>query len=241
LSAIESSLENLQTDFVDIYYAHVWDAGTPLEETLRTFNDLIRAGKVRYIGVSNFSGWQLEKALCLSKFMGLERFIVYQGQYSLLCREAEFEILPCCCAENLGFLPWSPLKGGWLSGRYKRGMSPNEGSRVEWSQSAGWSETDFQSHNNEKTWRILDEVEKISLETKKSMAAVSLRWAMQRPHVTSTVIGPKSAQQLEDNLDVMSFSLNEQQMERLNSVSKPQSIYPYHLLNPDGRGSNERT
>jgi aryl-alcohol dehydrogenase-like predicted oxidoreductase len=216
---------------VDLYQAHAYDSGTPLEETMRTFSDMVRSGKVRYIGVSNFAGWQLQKAMDLSRSMGLERFITYQGQYSLLCRDPEFEILPCAADNDVGYLPWSPLKGGWLAGRYKRGAVEAEtGSRVQWAQTVGWKQTNFDTVSAEQqTWNVLDEVEKISGETGKSMAAVSLRWVMQRPGITSTIIGARTLEQLEQNLDAAWFSLTVEQMQRLNNVSTPRPIYPHTI------------
>jgi aryl-alcohol dehydrogenase-like predicted oxidoreductase len=237
IEGVESSLRNLKTDYIDLYQSHAWDAGTPLEETLRTYSDLVRSGKVRYIGVSNYSGWQFQKALDYSRFMGLEKYITYQGQYSLLCRNAEKEILPAARAEGVGYLPWSPLKGGWLAGRYTREAAAAEaGSRVGWAQSAGWKETDFDTLNTEKTFQILDEVRAIAKEHNQPIAAVSLRWVMQRPGVTSTIIGARNLKQLEENLAAATFTLTHEQMDRLNKVSAVPGEWPYAMLDMDNRG-----
>lgn len=235
-AGIDFSLGNLKTNYVDLYQAHMWDAGTPLEETMRTFSDLVRSGKVRYIGVSNFCGWQLQKALDMSRYMGLEKFVTFQGQYSLLSREAELELISCGKVENVGYLPYSPLAGGWLSGRYKKDQLVAEsGSRVAWADGLGVKGIDFGSLANEKTWNILGEVEKIAAEVGKPMSAVALRWVMQRPGVSSTIIGARTFAQLEDNLEAVSFQLSASQMDRLNSVSQLPPAYPYKMLDLDGR------
>jgi aryl-alcohol dehydrogenase-like predicted oxidoreductase len=218
MAAVEGSLKRLKTNYIDLYQVHSFDLGTPLKETLSALSDLVRAGKVRYIGCSNYTGYQTMKAINMSDKLGLEIYCTHQGQYSLLERGADFEILPVVIEEGLGFLPWSPLKGGWLSGRYKRGKAAaaEAGSRVEWAQKMGWKGTDFESHAKESTWAVLEEVEAIAKETGRTMAQVSLRWVMQRPGVTSTVIGARSLAQLEDNLGASTFTLSADQMARLN-------------------------
>ena len=141
LAGVEASLRRLQTDYIDLYQVHCWDHVTPLEETLSTLDTLVQSGKVRYIGASNFSGWQLQKAIDLSLRMGWEPFTCLQPQYNLLCRTTEWELVPVCLNEGLGIIPWSPLRGGWLSGKYRRGMTaPPAGTRVEIAEEQGWSE-----------------------------------------------------------------------------------------------------
>jgi aryl-alcohol dehydrogenase-like predicted oxidoreductase len=154
MAGVEASLKRLGTDYIDLYQVHCWDQGTPLEETLSTLNDLVRRGMVRYIGASNHTGWQLQKALELSRQMGLEAYISLQPQYNLLCRSTEWELMPLCEAEGLGVIPWSPLRGGWLSGKFKRGMeAPPEDSRVNEAEAKGWGES-WSNYNNEHTLEL---------------------------------------------------------------------------------------
>jgi len=168
MSAVEASLQRLQTNYIDLYQVHSFDYGTPLEETLATLNDLVRSGKVRYIGASNFNGPQLQKAVLISKYMGLEAFTCLQEQYSLLERHIEWDILPVCRDEGLGVIPWSPLKGGWLTGRYTRDKKPEPDSRVAWAEKAGLQETNFKSFDNEKTYTLIDGMKEIATANKKN-------------------------------------------------------------------------
>jgi len=227
MSSITSSLERLKTSYVDIYQVHSFDVQTPLEETLSTLNDLVRIGKVRYVGVSNFSGWHLQKALDISKQLGLEKFVVLQPQYNLLCRYTEWDLLPICEAEGLGVIPWSPLAGGWLSGRYSKDMKPEAGSRVAWAQKVGWKATNWDYHANERTWDVLTTVDTIAKKYQRSAAQVSLRWLMQKKGVTAPIIGAKTMQQLQDNLDASTLSLTEEDMKTLDQASHVEAPYPW--------------
>jgi len=228
MAALERSLANLQTPYVDLFQLHAWDPVTPLHETLHTLNDLVRSGRVRYVGVSNFTGWQLQKFQDTAKHLGLEHAIALQPQYSLLQRGIETELVPVCENEGLGVLPWSPLCGGWLSGRYQRGqVAPLPGSRVYSSEQSGWAPTAWSTHNNEPTWQLLDVLKTIAHETNQSMARVSLRWLLQKPAVVAPVFGVRTMEQLEDNLGATSFVLSDDQMQRLNTASQPRLGYPY--------------
>ncbi|XP_046578841.1 1-deoxyxylulose-5-phosphate synthase YajO-like [Haliotis rubra] len=235
VNSIERSLERLQTDYVDLYQMHVWDDGPPIEETLRTFDDLVRCGKVRYVGASNVVGWQLQKIICTSEKLGLNPFVSLQQQYSLACRESEFEPLQVCKTEGLGVLPWSPLKGGLLSGKYTRDSPPTSG-RLGWvredekraSQAMpGWSALE----GNEQIWNIIDALQDIAKTHGKSMAQVSLRWLLQKDVVPSVIIGATSLEQLDDNLGAASgWTLSSEEMARLDEVSQPRVPYPYEMI-----------
>jgi len=237
MQAVAESLKNLQTDYIDLYQLHAWDSETPIEESLRTLNDLVRAGKIRYIGVSNFLGHHLQQALDYAKFMGLERIVSVQPQYHLLSRGIEFEIVPVSVKHNVGILPWSPLAGGILSGKYKRGTAvPEPGSRVEWATKIGWNATSWEFYSkNPATFNVLDALHDISAETKRSVAQISLRWLLQKPGVTSVIIGARTLQQLEDNLGATTFQLGADHMKRLNTVSAPPLTYPYDTMWPTQR------
>jgi len=227
-AALNGSLERLKTDYVDIYQVHTYDVDTPLRETLSTLNDLVRAGKVRYIGVSNFCGWQLQKALDISKEMGLEKFVVLQPQYSLLSRFIEWDLLKVCEEEGLGVLPWSPLAGGWLSGKYSRDMNQAAaGSRVAWAEKIGWKATNWNDIATDQTWNVLDAVAEIAKKTGRSHAQVSLRWLMQKKTVTAPIIGAKSVSQLQDNLNASTLTLSEEDMATLDKASFIQPPYPW--------------
>lgn len=230
LSAVEDSLRRLQTDYIDLYQVHAWDDGTPLEETLSTLNRLVQSGKVRYIGASNYAAWQLQKAVDISKFSGWEAFSCLQPLYNLLDRETESDLVPVCLNEGIGIIPWSPLRGGWLSGKYRRGMEkPPENTRVDEASRKGWDET-WAAYANERTWTILDALYATAEETGKRPAQVALRWLMQKPGVTAPIIGARTMEQLEDNLGAAGWSLDESQMKRLDEVSKMKPRYPEYTI-----------
>lgn len=242
LQAVEDSLRRFQTDYIDLYQIHCWDADTPLEETLQTLDGLVQCGKVRHIGASNMTGWQLQKALDLSKYSGWERFISFQGLYNLLDRYVEWDLLPVCQNEGLAVLCWSPLAGGWLTGLIRRGMKePPAGSRIEEAEKGGWSES-WTNYNTEHTWHVLDIFLRISEETGYSPAQVALNWLRQRSGVTCPIIGANTMDQLTDNLCALDWSLNENQVRQLNEVSAfPAPRYPYGFINRfnEPRGENE--
>lgn len=230
LQAVEDSLRRLRTDYIDIYQVHCWDPGTPLMETLSTLDALVRSGKVRYIGASNYSGWQLQKAIDLSRQMKIEPFVTLQPLYNLLDRSTEWELLPVCQNEGLGVIPWSPLRGGWLTGKYRRSMeAPPEGSRVESAEREGWSES-WSLYNNARTWEVIDELLAVAEELEKEPAQVALRWLIQRPGVTAPIIGARTIGQLESNLGAANWSLSDEHMRRLTDSGEADKPYPYDFI-----------
>jgi aryl-alcohol dehydrogenase-like predicted oxidoreductase len=230
LDAIDASLRRLGTDYVDLYQVHMWDAGTPLEETLSALDQLVRIGKARYIGASNYAGYQLQKAIDLSRRMGWEPFTCLQPLYNLLDRSLEWELLPVCLGEGVGIIPWSPLRGGWLSGRYRRGMSaPPEGSRVDIATREGWSEN-WAKYDTDHTWAVIDALLAIAQEAGKTPAQVALRWLLQRPGVTAPIIGARRMAHLEDNLGATGWTLEDEHMRRLTDASAVALPYPYDFL-----------
>ena len=231
LAGVEASLRRLGTDYIDLYQVHRWDPGTALEETLSTLDRLVQDGKVRYIGASNFFGYQLQKAVDISNQMGWEPFVCLQPLYNLLDRATEWELVPVCQNEGLGIIPWSPLRGGWLTGKYRRDMAtPPEGTRLEVAAERGWSEA-WEEYNNEHTWRVLDVLLDVAEETGKTPAQVALNWLLGRPGVTAPIIGARTLEHVEGNLGASGWSLSQDQMERLNQVSeKPLPWYPYGML-----------
>lgn len=230
LSAVEASLRRLDTDYIDLYQVHGWDNAAPLEETLSTLDGLVKSGKVRYIGASNYSGWQLQRAIDMSRQMGWEPFVCLQPLYNLLDRSTEWELIPICQNEGLGIITWSPLRGGWLSGRYRRGMTaPLEGTRIKTAEEQGWSEA-WSIYNDERTWNILDELFAVAEEAGKTPAQVAIGWLLQRPGVTAPIIGARTMKHLEDNLSAIDQPLNDEHMARLNEVSEPQLPYPYNFI-----------
>ncbi len=230
LSSVDASLRRLQTDYIDLYQVHGWDSATPLEETLSTLHMLVQSGRVRYIGASNYSGWQLQKAIDLSRQMGWEPFICLQPQYNLLCRTPEWELMPICQNEGVGIIPWSPLRGGWLSGKYRRGMAtPPADTRVAIAEERGWSES-WSNYNTERTWHIVDTLLAVADETDKHPAQVAINWLLQRPGVTAPIIGSRTMEQLETNLGGAGWTLSEEHMARLNEASEPGLPYPYDVV-----------
>lgn len=229
LAAVDASLRRLGTDYIDLYQVHMWDLGPPLEETLSTLNDLVRSGKVRFIGASNYAGWQLQKAVDLSRANGWEPFTCLQALYNLLDRELEWELLPVCRNEGLGVIPWSPLRGGWLTGKFRRGMTaPAAGTRIELADAQGWSES-WSRYANDRTWGVVDELEGVAAETGKSVAQVALAWLLGKPGVTAPIIGARNMAQLDDNLGAAGWALSDEQTRRLDAVSDVALPYPYDM------------
>ncbi len=235
LAGVEASLRRLGTDYIDLYQVHAWDSLTPLEETLSTLNGLVESGKVRYLGASNFAGWHLQKAVETSRRMGWEQFACLQPLYNLLDRGVELELIAVCQNEGLGVIPWSPLRGGWLSGRYRRGMSaPPEGTRVEMAEKRGWGET-FTDYNTEHTWHLLDTLYAVAQEANKTPPQVAIRWLMQRPGVTAPIVAARLPGHLEDNLGACGWSLTDEQMARLTTASDKPLPYPYDHIKIQAR------
>ena len=232
LSGIENSLRRLRTDYIDLYQVHCWDETTPLEETLSTLDILVKSGKVRYIGVSNYTSWQLQKAIDMCLGNGWEPFVSLQALYNLLDRDIERGLIDVCENEGLGIMCWSPLRGGWLTGKYRREMAEApEGTRVKIAEKQGWSES-WSAYNTEHTWKIVDELLTIAAEVEKSPAQIALNWLLNRPAVTCPIIGARTVEQFEDNLGAAEWSLSDEQMERLNRVSELPNGggYPFNFI-----------
>ncbi len=230
IAGVENSLRRLNTDYIDLYQVHCWDSKTPLEETLSTLDSLVKSGKVRYIGTSNYVGWQLQKAIDLSKQMGWEPFTCLQPQYNLLCRSTEWELVPVCLNEGLGIIPWSPLRGGWLSGKYRRGMAaPPSNTRVEQAEKEGWSES-WSAYNNDHTWNVIDALLAVAEETGKTPAQVALNWLLQQPAVTAPIIGARTLAQFEGNMQAVGWALDEAHLTRLTEASDIALVYPYDFV-----------
>ena len=225
LEGVEQSLKRLDTDYIDLYQLHVWDNITPIEETIRTLDDLISSGKVRYIGCSNFLAWQMMKALSYSDFHNMARFISIQPQYSLINREMDREILPLCKEENVGVIPWAPIGGGFLTGKYKQGESPTTG-RL----SKGVGESSWENRNNEKNFKILQTIEEIAQAVDKTPAQVSLRWLLQKEEITSPIFGASSLEQFNENMGSVDWELTAEQWNQLDEISKLPSEYPTRFL-----------
>jgi aryl-alcohol dehydrogenase-like predicted oxidoreductase len=230
MAGVDASLRRLRTDYIDLYQVHCWDDVTPLEETLGTLHMLVQSGKVRYIGASNHSGWQLQQAVDLSKHNHWEPYTCLQPQYNLLCRSTEWELVPVCRREGLGIIPWSPLRGGWLSGKYRRDMqAPPQGTRVAIAEERGWSES-WSAYNNERTWQIVDTLLDVAREIGREPAQVAINWLLRKPGVTAPIIGARNLEQLESNLGAAGWALDEARAARLDDVSDPGQPYPYDFI-----------
>jgi len=226
MEAVNASLTRLGTDYIDLYQVHGWDAGTPLEETLHALNNLVDSGKVRYLGASNFTAWQLQKAIDTSHHNSWEPFCCLQPLYNLLDREIEWELVPVCLNEGVGIIPWSPLRGGWLSGKYHRELSgPPAGTRVEEAQKKGWSET-WDAYATERTWNIIDTMKEIGKTIQKTSAQIALNWLLQQPGVTAPIIGVRTMKHLLDNLGAIDWQLSADQLDKLNHASDLPLPYP---------------
>lgn len=222
--AVDDSLRRLGTDRIDLYQIHMQDIDTPEEETLRALDDLVRQGKVLYIGASNYAAYRLMHSVSLSEAQHLERFVAFQAQYSLVVRDLEREHVPLCREFDLGVLPWSPLGGGFLSGKYRRGATAPDGSRL-----AVWGDR-FQSFDTERNWRILDAVERVAGELGATVPQVALAWLLAQPVVSSVIFGARNLQQLEDNLGAAALELSSGQLAALDEASAFELGYPYDFI-----------
>ena len=226
-AALDASLARLGVDCVDLYQVHAYDPRTPLEETLRFLDDAVRAGKVHYVGLSNFTGWQLQRAVDLAEFRGLARPVTLQPQYNLLAREIEWEIIPAAQANGLGLLPWSPLGGGWLTGKYTRDELPSGQTRLGEDPERGVEAYDRRS-TQQRTWDVVDAVQQVAERRGASMAQVALAWLRDRPGVSSVILGAPTNEQLKDNLGADAVRLDAEDTERLDAASDPGAAdYPY--------------
>ncbi|MCE5305627.1 aldo/keto reductase [bacterium] len=224
-----ASLKRLGTDYIDLYQVHNFDPYTPVEETLRALDDLVRQGKVRYIGASNFAGWQLMKALHISEKQNLEKFVTLQSYYSLVCRDLENEMIPLSLDQKLGILVWSPLGGGFLTGKYRRGQDRPKDSRLSDPDSR------FLRFDEEKAYDIVDELDKIAKNHKATVAQAALNYLLRKPAVSSVIIGAKKLEQLADNLKTTDWEMTDEEVKELDKLSEPTSVYPYWMQKANSR------
>lgn len=223
IRAVEESLRRLGTDYIDLYQLHAFDALTPIEEALGALNDLVRAGKIRYIGCSNFSGWHLMKSLAISEKYGLARYIAHQAYYSLIGRDYEWELMPLALDQKVGTVVWSPLGWGRLTGRIRRGQPLPETSRLHSQSSvdAGPQVPD------EYLFQVVDALDEIAAETGRSVPQIAINWLLQRPTVSTVILGARNEEQLRQNLGAIGWSLTPEQVARLDAASVTPLAYPY--------------
>lgn len=234
--ALEDSLRRLGVECVDLYQVHAYDPLTPLEETLRFLDDAVRAGKIHYVGLSNYTGWQIQRAVDLAEHRGFAVPVSVQPQYNLLVRETEWEIAAAAEANGMGLLPWSPLGGGWLTGKYLRDERPAGATRLGEDPDRGVEAYDRRS-TRERTWDVVEAVQAVAQDADASMAQVALAWLVGRPAVTSVILGARTVEQLEDNLGAAELRLTPEQVERLDTASDPSPAdYPY-----GGPGQEQRS
>ncbi len=226
--SIERSLRRLQTDWVDLYQIHAWDSRTPLEETLSTLDDLVHEGKVRYIGASNYAGWQLAKALGVSALHDWQPFVSLQPQYSLIARDLERELLPLCIHDGLAVLPYSPLGGGVLTGKYRAGEEPPDGTRA--ADKGPGSFMVRRRLEDERMDAVAEAVAKVAADLGKSRAQVALNWVLTRPGITAPILGARTLEQLDDNLGATGWTLDEAHEQTLEEASHLELGYPYDFI-----------
>ena len=218
-SALDASLTRLDVDHVDLYQMHAWDPDVPIAETIGALKEFVEAGRVREIGFSNYTGWQIERAVWTSQDAGAPRPVSVQPQYNLLAREIELEIMPACIENGIGLLPWSPLGGGWLTGKYSRSERPSGASRLGEDPNRGVEAYD--RRNKKRTWQVLEVVESIAANRATSMSQVALNWVRNRPSVSSVLLGARTVEQLNDNLGALDWNLSGDEMANLTRVSSP--------------------
>ena len=232
MDGVHESLRRLNVDSIDLYQVHCWDAGTPLEETLSTLDSLVKSGKVRYIGASNFKGWQLQKAVDISNFNHMEPFICLQPLYNLLDRAIEWDLIEVCMNEGLGVIPWSPLRGGWLSGKFRRGMSVEnlpQDTRIADSVNQTISER-WDVYNTERTWTIIDNLLEVAEKCGKEPSQVALNWVKDRPGVTAPIIGVRTMQHLESNLGAVGWTMDAELRQQLDDITAINAPYPHDFV-----------
>ena len=223
INAVEASLRRLGTDYIDLYQLHAFDAFTPVEEALSTLDDLVKAGKIRYIGCSNFSGWHLMKSLAVSEKHGLARYVAHQAYYSLIGRDYEWELMPLGLDQKVGAVVWSPLGWARLTGKIRRGQPIPEGTR-------GQSQSNVEAGPNisqEYLYTVVDSLDAIAAETGKTVPQIALNWLLQRPTVATLIIGARNEEQLRANLGAVGWNLTADQIARLDAVSAGTPPYPY--------------
>ncbi|MBK3331636.1 aldo/keto reductase [Persephonella atlantica] len=221
--SIDKSLKRLGRDYIDLYQVHWWDNFTPIEETLEALNDLVRMGKVRYIGISDFAGWQIARSVTLQEMKGYSKFVSAQMYYSLLGRDIEFEVVPACQHLGLGILAWSPLAGGFLTGKYSRENLPEDSRYAR-------MEKPFLRFDFEKGYFVVDELRKIAQKYEASVSQVALNWVKSKPFISSIIIGVRSVNQLLDNLGCVSWDLSEEDVEYLDQITQVERPYPQWFL-----------
>lgn len=224
--ALEASLKRLQTDYIDLLYLHCFDPITPLSETIRALEDLIRSGKVRYIGISNFKAWQLMKAQGLTQLLNTNSFIAAQYQYSLVKRDLEYEFFDLLETEGLGLLPWGPLGGGFLTGKYTK-EGPREGRIATTGED---TEEAWDRRNTEQNWKIINVVNKLAKKYNATPSQVSIAWILSKPIVSSVILGARTLVQLKDNLQAIHLQLTNEEINTLNNVSNIPELYPYRMI-----------
>jgi aryl-alcohol dehydrogenase-like predicted oxidoreductase len=223
VNAVDGSLRRLGTDYIDFFQLHGFDALTPIEETLSTLDDLVRAGKIRYIGCSNFSGWHLMKSLGISEKYGWPRYVGHQAYYSLIGREYEWELMPLSLDQKIGTVVWSPLGWGRLTGKIRRGQPLPEVSR----QRSALSHEMGPKVTDDYLFKVVDALDEVAAETGKTVAQIALNWLLQRPTVATVIIGARNEQQLRDNLGAAGWNLTADQVRKLDAASAVPLIYPY--------------
>jgi aryl-alcohol dehydrogenase-like predicted oxidoreductase len=230
-SSVEKSLKRLATDYIDLYQVHGWDNLTPVEETLRALDDIVQQGKVRYIGCSNWSARHLMKAICLSRANGWAEFVSLQAYYSLVGRDLEHELLPLCREEGLGVLPWSPLSGGFLSGKYRRDDPNPEGARRTGFQ--------FPPIDEARGFDAVEALERVAKAKGATVAQVALAWLLAQPGITSIIIGANKMTQLEDNLKASELQLSAEEVAQLSAITAPAPQYPQWMIERQNEGRDK--
>lgn len=221
IGACEASLRRLNTDYIDVYQMHGFDGSTPIEETMRALEDLVRAGKVRYLGCSNFAGWQLMKSLAVADRYGWTRYVAHQAYYSLVGREYEWELMPLAHAERVGAIVWSPLGWGRLTGKFRRGQAQPAVTRLPGTSHAAPPVPD------DRLFNVMDAIDAIAMDTGKTVTQIAINWLLRRPTVSTVILGARDEKQFTENLGALGWSLTDEQMRQLDVASQVTPIYPY--------------